>query len=239
METVRNILESGLAELGIRVTDEMLGRFDKFADLLRTRSEETNLTAIKDPAEIARLHFIDSAAPLALFDFSDKSVIDIGAGAGFPGLAIKLASPETKITLLDSRQKRVDFLNEAARHLELFDVSAVCGRAEELSAKGKEYRESFDIAISRAVAALPVLCELCLPFVKLGGVFIAMKGPEPEEEIVASSNAIKKLGGVLYKTEKYNLPGTEIGRSCVIIRKETNTPDTYPRRFAKITKLPL
>ena len=194
-----------------------------------------NLTAITGEAEVARLHFLDCGALLNMADFSGKAVIDVGTGAGFPGLPLKILCPDIRLTLLDSLQKRVDFLQSTCSLLELATVDCVHARAEE----SMQYREKFDIAVSRAVSRLNMLCELCLPFVAVGGKFIAMKGPGGVQELAEAENAIALLGGRVLGITDYTVPGTDITHSAVIIEKTSPTPAKYPRRFAKIQKSPL
>ena len=186
-----------------------------------------------------RLHFLDSCAPASLYDFHDKSVIDIGSGAGFPGLPLKIIIPSIRLTLLDAQRKRVDFLQSVCEKLNLpGDIQCVHGRAEELI-KNINCRESFDIAISRAVASLPVLIELSLPFVKLNGCFIAMKSIQSDQELSDAANAIQILGGQIERVQDYQIPGADIYHRLIIIRKVKNTPPRYPRAFARIKKSPL
>ena len=195
-----------------------------------------NLTAIKEPEEVNSLHFSDSCALLGFADFKNKSVIDVGTGAGFPGLPLKIAEPSIKLTLLDSLDKRISFLKDCCNKLSFEDVICIHARAEEIP---EGLRESFDIAVSRAVARLNVLSELCLPYVKPGGCFIAMKGPDFEQELEEAKPAIKLLGGKCSACELYTLPGTEITHSAIIIKKHSETPSKFPRRFAQIKKSPL
>ena len=197
-----------------------------------------NLTAITEPQQVARLHFLDCAALLKEADFSGRSVIDVGTGAGFPGLVLKTVEPSLSLTLLDSLGKRVDFLKETAEALGLTDVTCLHARAEEAS-QLPELRQQFDFAVSRAVAALPLLCELCLPYVKVGGFFLAMKGPDCAEELSSAASAVRLLGGTFRPTRTYGIPGTDVVHSVVVIEKTAPTPASYPRRWAKIQKAPL
>lgn len=208
----------------------------RYWELLAEKNQVMNLTAITDPDEAARLHFLDSAALLALADLRGKSVVDVGTGAGFPGLPLKILEPSIRLTLLDAQRKRVDFLREVCGELGLEDVECIHGRAEAFAA---ERRESFDIAVSRAVAALPVLAELCLPLVKPGGKFLAMKSVDSAEELNAAGRAVNLLGGRVEKPLDYVISGTEIPRRLVILTKITETQKKYPRTFAKIKKNPL
>ena len=195
-----------------------------------------NLTAITDPADIAALHFLDSAALLTLEDFRDKTVVDVGTGAGFPGLPLKILEPTIHLTLLDSLGKRVQFLERVCQELGLADVACIHGRAEEFAAA---HRESFGLAVSRAVAGLPVLCELCLPLVRPGGKFLAMKSVDSDQELESARHAIEILGGAVSGVRDYAIPGTEVRHRLILVKKVKKTPEKYPRMFAKIKKNPL
>ncbi len=228
------ILREGLTALSLP-TEGILALL-RYWELLAEKNKVMNLTAITDPAEAARLHFLDSAALLALADLRGKTVVDVGTGAGFPGLPLKILEPSIQLTLLDAQRKRVDFLREVCGELGLEDVDCVHGRAEEFA---QQHRETFDLAVSRAVAALPVLAELCLPLVKTGGQFLAMKSVDSNEELNASERAAGVLGGRLEKPLDYVISGTNIPRRLVILTKIEETPKKYPRTFAKIKKNPL
>ena len=212
--------------------------FDKYSEMLLSANEVMNLTAITDPEEVKIRHFADSLSLLSCYDFSDKKVIDVGCGAGFPGLPLKLGEKSIKLTLLDSLGKRIDFLTDVCSSLSLSDVECIHARAEE-KAKEAGYRESYDIAVSRAVAELSMLSELTLPYVKVGGVFIAMKAQNCEEELKCAENAIKTLGGEVREIKEYTLYGTDIIHKAIIIKKTSQTPGKYPRRFAKIKSQPI
>nr|WP_325229526.1 16S rRNA (guanine(527)-N(7))-methyltransferase RsmG [uncultured Oscillibacter sp.] len=228
------ILREGLTALSLPT--EGIPALLRYWELLAEKNKVMNLTAITDPAEAARLHFLDSAALLALADLRGKTVVDVGTGAGFPGLPLKILEPSIQLTLLDAQRKRVDFLREVCGELGLEDVDCVHGRAEEFA---QQHRETFDLAVSRAVAALPVLAELCLPLVKTGGQFLAMKSVDSNEELNASGRAAGVLGGRLEKPLDYVISGTNIPRRLVILTKIEETPKKYPRTFAKIKKNPL
>lgn len=218
------------------VTKELYEKFVCYADLLVEWNEKINLTAITDPEGIAVKHFLDSVLPLSMFELKDgASLIDVGTGAGFPGIPMKIMRPDIKLTLMDSLQKRVNFLSEVCNSLE---ISADCTheRAEDSGAGDK--REQFDYATARAVARLSVLCEYCLPFVKVGGAFVALKGADCEEEIRSAYTAIKTLGGKTENVVEYTLP-TGDKRTLVIIRKVAPTPKAYPRPKGKMNKKPL
>ena len=226
-------LQSGLAALNLPV--EGIPALVRYGDLLIETNKVMNLTAITDPEDVATLHFLDSAALLTLESFSGKSVVDVGTGAGFPGLPLRVLEPSIRLTLLDSLNKRIQFLETVCRELDLPDVACVHARAEEFAA---EHRETFDLAVSRAVAALPVLSEYCLPLVKVGGRFIAMKGPEADAEAKAAANALKKLGGRYEETRQFTLPDGS-ARGLVFCKKISQTPTVYPRNGGKIAKKPL
>ena len=228
------ILREGLEALSLPT--EGIPALLRYWELLAEKNKVMNLTAITDPAEAARLHFLDSAALLALADLRGKTVVDVGTGAGFPGLPLKILEPSIQLTLLDAQRKRVDFLREVCEDLGLEDVECVHGRAEEFA---QERRESFDFAVSRAVAALPVLAELCLPLVKPGGQFLAMKSVDSNEELNSAGRAVNLLGGRLEKPADYSISGTNVPRRLVIMTKITETQKKYPRAFAKIKKNPL
>jgi len=233
---MKEILRTGLDQLEIPYDEGILDDLVSFSQLLIERNKVMNLTAITEPRDVATLHFLDCAALLTLADFSGKKVIDVGTGAGFPGLPLRILKRDFPITLLDSLNKRVDFLKSVVDELQLPKSECVHARAEEYAAR---HREKFDIATSRAVASLPVLSELCLPLVKVGGKFLAMKSVDTEEEINSSKAAIAKLGGKITAVKDYTVPMTEVTHRVVIIEKVSPTPAAYPRAFAKIKKQPL
>lgn len=234
MDEMEVLLRRGLSELGLPQT--AAAPMARYAQLLLETNQVMNLTAITDPADVAALHFLDSAALLTLADFKNKSVADVGTGAGFPGLPLKIAEPSIDLTLLDAQGKRVRFLETVCAQLGLTGVACVHGRAEEFAA---DRRESFDIVTSRAVAALPVLCELCLPLVKVGGCFLAMKSVDSDAELDSAKHALDLLGGQVESLRDYQIPGTNVYHRLVIIKKFRKTPEKYPRAFAKIKKNPL
>ena len=228
------LLRKGLAELGL--DDGGTPSLLRYGELLLEKNKVMNLTAITEPADVASLHFLDSAALLTLADLKGKTVVDVGTGAGFPGMPLKILEPSIHITLLDSLGKRITFLQEVCDDLGLTDVQCVHARAEEFAA---EHRQRFDFAVSRAVANLSVLCELCLPLVKPGGYFLSMKSVESGQELEAAKKAIQILGGRVERTADYQIPGTDVTHRVIFIKKIAETPKKYPRPFAKIKKNPL
>ena len=228
------LLKKGLAELGLDSSG--IPSLLRYGELLLEKNKVMNLTAITEPADVASLHFLDSAALLALADLKGKTVVDVGTGAGFPGMPLKILEPSIRMTLLDSLGKRITFLQEVCDDLGLTDVQCVHARAEEFAA---EHRQSFDFAVSRAVANLSMLCELCLPLVKPGGYFLSMKSVESNEELNAAKRAIQTLGGQVKRTADYQIPGTDVTHRVIFIKKVAETPKKYPRPFAKIKKNPL
>ena len=223
---MRAVLEarSGLAP-------EQIDTLCAFGQALIEKNKVMNLTAITEPQAVAELHFLDCIALLQAEDFSGKRVIDVGCGAGFPGVPLKLAEPSISLTLLDSLQKRVRWLDET---LTAMGVQAECvaARAEEFSA-----REQYDIAVSRAVARLNILAELCLPFVRVGGAFLAMKGAAAQEELAEAQSALRKLGGEVEAVRRFDLG--DAAHYVLVIRKRCPTPAAYPRRYSKIKQSPL
>ena len=228
------LLRQGLRELGL---DEGRAKtLERFAGLLLEKNEVMNLTAITEPVAVAQLHLLDSAALTRFADLSGKTVVDVGTGAGFPGMPLRILKDDFDLTLLDSLGKRIAWLAEVCGALGLERVECVHARAEEFAAAR---RESYDLAVSRAVAQLNVLCELALPLVKVGGRFLAMKSVDTEDEIAAAKGAIKTLGGRITGVEDYRIPTSEVTHRVVIIEKITPTSAKYPRAFAKIKKQPL
>ena len=227
-------LQSGLAALNLPV--EGIPALVRYGDLLIETNKVMNLTAITEPEAVAQLHLLDSAALTRFVDLSGKTVVDVGTGAGFPGMPLRILKDDFDLTLLDSLGKRIAWLDEVCGTLGLKRVECVHARAEEFAAG---HRESYDLAVSRAVAQLNVLCELALPLVKVGGQFLAMKSVDTEEEIAAAKGAIRTLGGKIVKVEDYTIPTSGITHRVVVIEKVSPTPPRYPRAFAKIKKQPL
>ena len=224
------IFESKLNELGIILDDKQKQQFVKFYELLVEWNKVMNLTGITEYEEVNEKHFVDSLSIVKAVDMNSvESVIDIGTGAGFPGIPLKIAFPHLKVVLLDSLNKRLNFLNTVIDELELTDIKTIHGRAEDF-AKQTDYREQFDLCVSRAVANLATLSEYCIPYVEMDGLFVPYKSGEIAEELEQSKKAVHVLGGKIEDIVKFQLPGTEIGRSFVKIRKVQNTAKRYPRK---------
>jgi len=232
-----NLVAQGAKELNIFLPPTAEAAFRAYYDFLKKRGQHVNLTAISGVEEVARLHFLDSIALLKATTFSNAKVIDIGSGAGFPGIPLKITEPTIDLTLIDATKKKVSFLSDLCTKL---NIKATCvdARAEE-AAHVTNMREQFDIAVARAVARLNVLCELCLPFVRVGGYFIAMKSIDSTDEVEESKLAITTLGGEPEEHYNYTIPDTEISHRAIMIRKTAETPKKYPRRFARMQKSPL
>lgn len=233
---LEELISSGFEQLGLELVPGTLERYRAYYEYLEEMNRVVNLTAISGEKDVAQLHFLDSAQLLTLDNFSGRRAIDVGTGAGFPGLAMKAACPSMELSLLDSLDKRVSFLKNTCARLGFDDVNCIHARAEEIPAG---LRQSFDFALSRAVARLNLLCELCLPYVKKGGAFIAMKGSALDEELKEARNCIRILGGKVEKKLDYIIPGTDVKHCALIIRKVSDTPAKYPRRWAQIKKSPL
>lgn len=237
---MEKIISAGLEALGLtgRVPADAPEKLARYGHMLLEKNQVMNLTAIREPDAVARMHFLDCAALLRFCDFEGKTLIDVGTGAGFPGMVLKMLVPSLDVTLLDSLNKRLDWLEETCGALELDGIRTLHTRAEE-QALEKGFRDSFDFAAARAVADLRVLCELCLPYVKVGGRFLAMKSSGSGEELAGAEHAIKLLGGRVAAVEDYAIPGTEVVRRLVVIEKLAPTLKGYPRRWSKIQKEPL
>lgn len=231
---MRQTLEQGLPELGMGIG--LIPRLAGFAELVLERNQVMNLTAITEPKDVAALHLLDSLELAALAGLEAGRLVDVGCGAGFPGVPTAIARPGLQVTLLDSLGKRVDFLREACGKLGLENVECIHQRAEEFAGAR---REAFDFAVSRAVAALPVLCELCLPLVKVGGKMLAMKSANSDGEIQGAGHAAEVLGGRVEWVKDYTIPTTDVVHRVVCVEKVKATPGKYPRRFALIKKQPL
>lgn len=233
---MKEILKRYLNSMKIAITNEQLDKFSLYHEMLASWNEKINLTAITEPCEVALKHFADCIYAANKIP-EGASVVDVGSGAGFPGVPLKIMRPDISVLLLDSLNKRIVFLNELISALELEKIETMHSRAED-GAK-KELRESFDIATARAVANLTVLSEYCMPYVKVGGKFLAYKGSAGESEVSEAKNAIATLGGKLICTEEYTLPDTDIRHTIVSIEKIKPTPVIYPRNPGKISKNPL
>lgn len=234
MKNTLPLLQQGLQQYGLDVS--RAPQLITFAEMLLEKNQVMNLTAITDPVDVAQLHLLDCAAVLTFADLSGKTVVDVGTGAGFPGMPLQILQPKAKLTLLDSLGKRIHFLQEVCDTLGLQKTQCIHARAEEFA---RDHRQSFDFATSRAVAALNVLCELALPLVKVGGAFLAMKSVDSDEELRQAKSAIAQLGGSVESVQDYTIPGTDVRHRLVIIRKVKPTPPSFPRPFAKIKKSPL
>lgn len=234
-----NRLVEKLQKLNIEITENQIRQFQVYYDMLIEKNKVMNLTAITELDEVIDKHFVDSVAIVSKYDMTKSlSLIDVGTGAGFPGIPLKIMFPNLNVVLLDSLNKRVKFLNEVIDELGLTNIYAVHSRAEE-GARMKEYREKFDLCVSRAVANLSSLSEYCLPYVKENGYFISYKSGSVDDELVGAGKAIKILGGKVDKCEKIILPDTDIDRSFVFINKIKKTPNKYPRKPGTATKEPL
>lgn len=230
------LLKNGFSAMKLSVSDAQISQLEDFTARMLDTNKVMNLTRITDPKEITEKHLLDCASLLQAADFSQKSVVDVGCGAGFPGMPLHILCPSCELTLLDSLGKRIRFLQGCIDAMNLSNIEAVHARAEEFAAK---HREQYDFAVSRAVAQLNVLAELSLPLVKQGGAFIAMKSKDTDEELERAKKAIRLLGGEIEKIIDYTIPHTEITHRLVVIRKKNHTPKQYPRPFRKISASPL
>ena len=239
MKKIKDYVEQ-ITEGQVLLTDVQLAQFEQYYDGLIEKNKVMNLTAITEREDVILKHFIDSLALAGYVKLWEKEykIIDVGTGAGFPGIPLKIAFPNLQVTLFDSLNKRIKFLKEMIDTLKLKEITAVHGRAEE-GARDKNMREKYDFAVSRAVANMAVLSEYCIPFVKVGGYFIPYKTGTVEEEITQGKKAIQILGGKIEKIEKLMLPNSDISRSFVFIKKEKQTPKAYPRKAGTASKQPL
>ena len=236
---MENKFDNELEKMNIRLTDDQKSQFDLYYELLIEWNRVMNLTGITDYDEVNLKHFTDSLTISRIIDMAQiNTLIDVGTGAGFPGIPIKIAFPHIKVYLLDSLNKRIKFLNEVIKKLGLKNIYAFHGRAEDF-AKDRQYREKFDVCVSRAVANLSTLSEYCIPFVKTGGYFVSYKGGDSDEEVVRSENAITLLGGEIENTDRFFLPDTDMGRTLIKITKRKSTPNRYPRKAGIPSKEPL
>ncbi|SHJ84981.1 16S rRNA (guanine527-N7)-methyltransferase [Hathewaya proteolytica DSM 3090] len=234
-----DILNEACKDVGIDFNETMYNQLILYKDLIKEWNEKINLTAITEDHEIITKHFIDC---IKIFKFDElkeqKTVIDVGTGAGFPGIPMKIVCPSMEVVLLDSLNKRINFLNLVIEKLNLKGISTIHGRAEDF-ARPDKLREKFDVAVSRAVANMSVLSEFCMPYVKNGKFFIALKGPAVEEELKESRLAIEKLGGKMYQLIPVDIQDSDLNHNLVVVKKITNTPKQYPRKAGVITKKPL
>ena len=224
-------------KINVQLNDEQIKKYFEYMTLLLDWNEKINLTAITEMDDVILKHFIDS---MTIFKYIEnvESIIDVGTGAGFPGIPIAIMKKDVKITLLDSLNKRINFLNEVCSELKINNVETIHGRVEEIG-KNKEHREKYDIAVSRAVANMSTLSEYLIPLVKIGGKCICMKGSEIEQELEQAKFAIKELGGKIEKVEKFTLPDSDMERNIIIIRKIKETPNKYPRKAGMPLKSPI
>lgn len=232
-DTMLKTLKEGLPQLGLQLEEDICQKLCRFGQAVVEQNKVMNLTAITEPAQVAKLHLLDSLSLLSLQDLNGKRMIDVGCGAGFPGVPVKIACPGVELTLLDSLGKRMNWLETVLPTLGV-EAQCVTARAEEAVA---DRRESYDVATSRAVARLNILLELTAPYVKVGGLVLAMKGMAAEEELAEAKNAINRLGLKLEKVHTFPIDGT--AHSVIVLRKVAPTPDKYPRRYAKIKQTPL
>lgn len=231
--------ESDLAALGISLSEAQIAQFLTYYEMLTEWNEKMNLTAITEYEDVMKKHFLDSISLIKAYPVLEKhTVIDVGTGAGFPGLALKIAYPQLEVTLLDSLNKRIQFLNAVIQELGLEGVQTIHGRAEDF-AKPDKLREKFDLCVSRAVANLATLSEYCIPFVKKGGCFISYKSEKITEELAAAEGAISLLGGAVKEQVEFTLPQSDIYRNLVVIEKKKETPKKYPRKAGLPSKEPL
>ncbi len=235
----REILKKGLEDLGIIASDKVLNNFNIYREILVDWNQKMNLTGIEDEKEVYIKHFLDSVSSVKDNYIKDGvSIIDVGTGAGFPGLPLRICLENIKLTLLDSLNKRINFLQEVSNSLELDNIEFIHGRAEDFG-KLEEYREQYDIATARAVAGLPILMEFCVPFIKVGGHFVCLKGPNANLELEESKAAMEALGIEFVDKIDVELPETDLNHNILIFKKVKSTPDKYPRKAGKPSKTPI
>lgn len=234
-----DILKQGIEDFGIESNEKMLTNFNIYKELLVEWNQKMNLTGIEDEKEVFIKHFLDSVSAVTKgYIKNGMSLIDVGTGAGFPGMPLKICLPELKVTLLDSLNKRINFLKEVANKLEINDIEFIHGRAEDFG-KNEDYRECFDIATARAVAGLPALMEFCVPFIKVGGYFVCLKGPNANLELEESKKAMDVLGIEYIEKIDIKLPEVDLNHNILVFKKIKNTPSKYPRKAGKVTKNPI
>ena len=233
------ILKRGLKDLGITPDDKMINDFKIYRDILVDWNKKMNLTGIEEEKEVYVKHFLDSVSAIKKDYIKDNmSLIDVGTGAGFPGLPLKIVLRNLNVTLLDSLNKRINFLQEVCKNIDIDDINFIHARAEDFG-KNEDYREKFDIATARAVAGLPVLIEFCVPFVKLGGYFVCLKGPNANLELEESKKAMEILGVEFIEKIDVKLPEYDLSHNILVFKKVKNTPEKYPRKAGKPSKSPI
>lgn len=234
-----DMLENASLNEGLNFNEDMYNKFIKYKELIQEWNEKINLTAITEDEEVIKKHFIDSLKVYKINELKNcKNIIDIGTGAGFPGIPMKIVNPNCNVVLLDSLNKRINFLNEVISNLNLENIRTIHGRAEDF-AQDNEYRERFDGVVSRAVANLTVLSEFCIPYLKVGGYFVALKGPAIDEELDEAKKAIGVLGAKIIRIEDVEIEGSDLKHNLVVIKKIKQTPKKYPRKAGMVTKNPL
>ena len=239
MDEWKELLQASSKEMGIALTATQAEQFMTYMDLLLEWNEKMNLTTITEPRDVVLKHFADCLSIVPFLEIKENTkIIDVGTGAGFPGIPVKIACPHMSMLLLDSLQKRIGFLEAVMKKLMLTDVSCVHSRAED-AGQSPLYREQFDYCVSRAVANLAILAEYCLPFVKVGGRLIALKGPEAGKEVQEAQRAVAKLGGKIMSIHDVTIPFTDLSHKLIIIEKNKATPKQYPRKAGTISKSPL
>lgn len=234
-----DILKKGIEDFGLEANEKVLSDFQEYKELLVEWNQKMNLTGIEDEKEVFIKHFLDSISAVTKGYIQDgMSLIDVGTGAGFPGMPLRICLPKLKVTLLDSLNKRINFLQEVASKLSIDYIEFIHGRAEDFG-KNEDYREKFDIATARAVAGLPVLMEFCVPFIKIGGYFVCLKGPNANLELEESKKAMEVLGVEYIEKIDVKLPEIDLNHNILIFKKVKNTPSKYPRKAGKVSKNPI
>lgn len=237
--TNADILKKGIEDLGLKCSDETIDKFSKYRELLVEWNQKMNLTGIEEEKEVYIKHFLDSVAAVKKGYIKDgMSIIDVGTGAGFPGLPLRICLENSKVTLLDSLNKRINFLSEVCTNINIDDIELIHGRAEDFG-KDEKYREQYDIATARAVAGLPILMEFCVPFIKVGGYFVCLKGPNADTELEESRKAMEVLGLEFVEKIDVELPEIELKHNIVVFKKVNSTPAKYPRKAGKPVKTPI
>ena len=237
--TNADILKKGIEDLGLKCSDETIDKFSKYREILVEWNQKMNLTGIEEEKEVYIKHFLDSVAAVKKGYIKDgMSIIDVGTGAGFPGLPLRICLENSKVTLLDSLNKRINFLSEVCTNINIDDIELIHGRAEDFG-KDEKYREQYDIATARAVAGLPILMEFCVPFIKVGGYFVCLNGPNADTELEESRKAMEVLGLEFVEKIDVELPELELKHNIVVFKKVNSTPAKYPRKAGKPVKTPI